>query len=202
SVDRQTVVDLPTRHADGTGAERPPSWPLRGGSASVCGQAGRIGQRLRSSGADRPPSPSTDRRWSICLPDTPTEPGQSGHRLGHSGADRPSSAVKRGGSASACGQAGRIGHRLRRPTDGGRSAYPTRRRNRGRAATVLATPGRIDHRLRSSGADRPAPAVKRGGSATVSVDRQTVVDLPTRHADGTGAERPPSWPLRGGSTIV
>src|SRR5690242_2396053 len=39
-------------------------------------------------------------------------------------------------------------------------------------------------------------------SATVSVDGQTAVDLPTRHADVMSAERPTSGVNRGGSTTV
>jgi hypothetical protein len=39
-------------------------------------------------------------------------------------------------------------------------------------------------------------------SATVSVDAQTVVDRPTRHADETAADQPPSGAFRGGSTTV
>jgi hypothetical protein len=42
----------------------------------------------------------------------------------------------------------------------------------------------------------------RGGSTTVSVNGQTVVDLPTRRAGGTVAERPPSRAVRGRSTTV
>ena len=41
-----------------------------------------------------------------------------------------------------------------------------------------------------------------GGSTTVDVSRQTVVDAPTRLADEMSAERPASGPLRGASTTV
>src|SRR5689334_24262530 len=53
---RQTVVDLPTRHAGVTVAERPPSCPYRGRSTTVLPLPGQIDHRLAPTGADRPPS--------------------------------------------------------------------------------------------------------------------------------------------------
>src|SRR5690242_1795833 len=41
-----------------------------------------------------------------------------------------------------------------------------------------------------------------GRSITVTVHGETLVDLPTRHADEMSAERPLSCTLRGGSTTV
>jgi hypothetical protein len=58
SVQPKTMVDPPTGHAGEMSADRPPSAPIRGGSATVYINPGRIGHRLHQSGADRPLSTS------------------------------------------------------------------------------------------------------------------------------------------------
>src|SRR5690242_19355373 len=75
-------------------------------------------------------------------------------------------------------------------------------------------PVRIVHRLLRAGGsatvsvegqtlvDRPTRLARRSRSATVSVEGQTLVDLPTRLAGEGGADRPPSATNRGGSTTV
>src|SRR5690242_11981404 len=49
---------------------------------------------------------------------------------------------------------------------------------------------------------RDGVAIMRGASTIVYIDRMTVVDVPTRHADELSAERPPSGTFGGGSTNV
>src|SRR6185437_2299794 len=108
------------------------------------------------SGADRPPSTSTDRRWSIRRHATPARWWQSGHRLPPSGADRPPSWIKRGASTTVLDQSGPIDHRLdhrgtdRPPStseqDESSTVTPaTRTRERIRRANAYAAPARARH---------------------------------------------------------
>jgi hypothetical protein len=51
AVEAQTVADAPTRRADAMSADRPPSAPVRGRSATVCAGPGRIDHRHRAGRA-------------------------------------------------------------------------------------------------------------------------------------------------------
>src|SRR5690348_2983590 len=64
----------------------------------------------------------------------------------------------------------------------------------------IGTSARTSHRRPGGGSI--TVTARWGRSTTVSVRGETLVDLPTRHADEMSAERPLSWTLRGGSTTV
>src|SRR5215470_3674985 len=83
--------------------------------------------------------------------------------------------------------------------DGGRSADISSACRGGAAATVwLIAQTVVDPPACTTAGDGPP----RTGSTTVYAHAQTVVDAPSRHADAMSAERPPSGPVRGGSTTV